>query len=147
MFNQRILDSHDIERFVLAQQDDYVQAIAEINSGKKRSHWIWYIFPQLDGLGTSLNCMYYGIKSIDEAKRYLQHPILGTRLHECMVAVLNIQGKSAYEIFGTPDDKKLRSCATLFAYVSSADSVFHQVLDKYFNGKQDTKTIHLLENS
>src|SRR5512142_2560299 len=112
-------DPHDLKRFLLAQEDDYKIALSEIKSGRKRSHWIWYIFPQYEGLGFSATSRRYSIKSLAEAKAYLKHPLLGQRLTECVEAALSVEGKSAYEIFGSPDDMKLRSCATLFAHVSS----------------------------
>ena len=140
-----VADPYDLTRFVLAQERDYDRAIAEIRGGRKRSHWMWYIFPQFDGLGFSPTSQYYAIKSIAEAEAYLRHPSLGPRLLECVRATLELQGLSAGEVFGSPDDMKLRSCATLFASVSPAGSVFEQVLDQYFDGKHDEKTLELLE--
>jgi uncharacterized protein (DUF1810 family) len=138
-------DPHDLGRFVDAQAGDYEQALAEIRSGRKRSHWMWYIFPQIDGLGFSSMSRRYSIKSLDDARVYLDHPVLGPRLVECAKAVLGMEGRSAYEIFGAPDDMKLRSSATLFASVTPADSVFARLLDKYFDGKRDGKKLGLLE--
>lgn len=140
-------DPHNLARFVEAQEDDYAQALSEIRSGQKRSHWMWYVFPQYDGLGFSATSKRYAIKSTDEAKAYLSHPILGPRLLECTEAVVGVVGRTAYELFGSPDDMKLKSCATLFASVSSAGSVFERVLLKYFKGEHDEKTLHLLELS
>ena len=137
-------DPHDLDRFLQAQADVYDQALAEIRSGEKRSHWMWYIFPQFDGLGFSSTSRRYSIKSAAEAQAYLQHRVLGRRLIECAEAALGVEGRSAFEIFGSPDDMKLRSCATLFASVSPAGSVFHRLLDKYFHGKRDEKTLRLL---
>jgi uncharacterized protein (DUF1810 family) len=137
-------DRHDLKRFVQAQDDDYDQALAEIRSGRKRSHWMWYIFPQFDGLGFSSTSRRYAIKSIAEAEAYLSHPVLGPRLRDCAEAVLRVDGRSALEIFGSPDDMKLKSCATLFARVSPAGSVFDRLLDKYFQGERDDKTLRLL---
>jgi uncharacterized protein (DUF1810 family) len=137
-------DPHDLNRFVRAQEDDYEQALSEVKSGRKRSHWMWYVFPQFDGLGFSTTSRRYSIKSVGEAKAYLSHPVLGPRLTEVAEAAISVEGRSAYEIFGSPDDMKLRSCATLFAYVSPAGSVFGRLLDKYFEGKRDQKTLHLL---
>jgi uncharacterized protein (DUF1810 family) len=105
---------------------------------------MWYIFPQIEGLGFSPTSRHYSIKSTDEAAAYLAHPVLGPRLKACAEAALSVEGRSAHEIFGSPDDRKLRSCATLFASVSPAGSVFHRVLDKYFQGKQDRKTLGLI---
>lgn len=137
-------DPYDLTRFVEAQAHSYDSAIAEIRSGRKRSHWMWFVFPQLDGLGSSPISKKYSIKSVDEAEAYLRHPVLGSRLLEIMRAVVELQGRSAFEIFGSPDDLKLRSCATLFASVSPPDSVFHQVLDRYFAGEPDSQTTRRL---
>ncbi len=137
-------DPHDLNRFVQAQADDYARALAEIKSGRKQSHWMWYIFPQFDGLGFSSTSKRYAIKSIAEAQAYLAHPVLGPRLIECAEAVLGIKGRSAFEIFGSPDDMKLQSCATLFASVSPEGSAFHRLLDKYYHGEWDNKTLRLL---
>jgi uncharacterized protein (DUF1810 family) len=140
----RANDPHNLSRFVQAQEGDYERALAEIRSGRKRSHWMWYIFPQFDGLGFSSTSRHYAIKSIAEAKAYLSHPVLGPRLSACAEAALGVEGESANEMFGSPDDMKLRSCATLFAQVSPAGSVFHRLLDKYFSGEPDEKTLQLL---
>lgn len=140
-------DPYDLNRFVQAHEDDYERALSEIKSGRKRSHWMWYIFPQFDGLGFSTMSKRYSIKSVAEAKAYLSHPILGPRLTECVEAVLSVEGRSAYEIFGSPDDMKLRSCATLFASVSPKSSIFDQLLEKFFQGKRDDKTLRLLNVS
>jgi uncharacterized protein (DUF1810 family) len=137
-------DPYDLERFVQAQDAVYDQALAEIRSGRKQSHWMWYIFPQLDGLGSSSTARRYSVKSLAEARTYLAHPILGPRLVECTEAVLRAQGLSALAIFGSPDDMKLRSCATLFTYASSEDSVFRRLIDKYFAGKHDDRTLRLI---
>jgi uncharacterized protein (DUF1810 family) len=137
-------DPHDLNRFLDAQSEDYETALAEIRRGRKDSHWMWYVFPQFDGLGFSATSKRYAIKSLAEAGAYLAHPILGPRLIECTEAVLGIEGRTAAAIFGSPDDMKLRSCATLFAHVSPAGSVFHRLLDKYFGGVGDEKTIRLI---
>jgi uncharacterized protein (DUF1810 family) len=137
-------DPHDLTRFAEAQQGVYERALSEISSGRKRSHWMWYIFPQFAGLGFSSTSQHYAIKSIEEAKAYLAHPTLGPRLLECAKAVVDIDGRSAAQIFGSPDDMKLRSCATLFACVSPAGSVFHRVIAKYYGGAFDEKTLRLL---
>lgn len=137
-------DPYNLTRFVYAQEDDYVHALAEMKSGKKRTHWMWYIFPQLDGLALSTTSQRYAIKSVEEAEAYLAHPLLGPRLHECAAAVLQIEGQSATEVFGSPDDLKLRSCATLFACVSPPGSVFDRLLTKYYGGERDKKTLRLL---
>ncbi len=140
-------DPYDLNRFLRAQEGDYATALSEVRSGRKRSHWMWYIFPQLEGLGFSLTSRRYSIKSLDEAKAYLAHPVLGPRLMECADAVLSVEGRSAQQIFGSPDDMKLRSCATLFARVSPAGSVFERLLDKYFDGERDPTTIRLVERA
>jgi uncharacterized protein (DUF1810 family) len=136
-------DAYHLGRFVEAQQGDFEQALGEIRAGRKRTHWMWYIFPQIDGLAFSSTSKHYAIKSLDEARAYLDHPILGPRLRECAEAVVRLEGKSAREIFGSPDDLKLRSCATLFACVSPPGSVFDRVLAKYYQGERDEKTLHL----
>jgi len=137
-------DPYDLNRFLRAQANDYTQALSEIQSGRKRSHWIWYIFPQIDGLGFSSTSKHYAIKSLAEAQAYLDHPILGPRLIECAEAATRIEGRSATEIFGSPDDMKVRSCATLFACVSPAGSVFERLLAKYYQNERDGKTLRLL---
>jgi uncharacterized protein (DUF1810 family) len=138
------IDPYHLARFVKAQEESYAQALSEIRSGRKRSHWMWYIFPQFDGLGFSDTSRRYAIKSVAEAEAYLQHPILGPRLLEIARATLGVEARSALEVFGSPDDMKLRSSATLFARVSPAGSVFEQILDRYFGGKPDDKTLRLL---
>ncbi|HEU4620054.1 MAG TPA: DUF1810 domain-containing protein [Gammaproteobacteria bacterium] len=143
-------DPYTLDRFVRAQERSYEQALAEIRSGRKRSHWMWYVFPQYAGLGFSSTSKLYAIKSVPEAEAYLRHSVLGPRLTECAEALLGIEGRSAFEIFGSPDDMKLRSSATLFAAVSPPGSVFERLLDKYFGGERDEKTLRLMregENS
>lgn len=137
-------DPHNLNRFVQAQADAYESALAEIRKGRKKSHWMWYIFPQFDGLGFSSTSKRYAIKSVAEAEAYLAHPVLGPRLQECAEAVLHVEGRSAFAIFGSPDDLKLKSCATLFAHVSPAGSVFDRLLDKYYQRERDRQTLHLL---
>jgi uncharacterized protein (DUF1810 family) len=139
-------DPFDLERFVHAQAADYDRALSELRAGEKRSHWMWYIFPQIDGLGNSPMSRRYSIKSAAEAGAYLGHPVLGPRLRECATVVNGVAGRSALEIFGSPDDLKLRSCATLFAQVSD-DSVFEQLIQKYFKGQQDGETLRLLHTT
>jgi uncharacterized protein (DUF1810 family) len=137
-------DPHNLSRFISAQAMIYESVLIELGSGRKRSHWMWFIFPQIDGLGHSATSRYYSIKSAEEARLYLNHPVLGARLLQCAEAVLAIEGKTALEIFGFPDDQKLKSSMTLFACVKDSESVFVRVLDKYFNGKRDKKTLVLL---
>lgn len=140
-------DPHDLNRFLRAQEHDYARALAEIRSGRKHTHWMWYIFPQRDGLGFSETARRYAIRGLDEARAYLAHPLLGPRLVACAEAVLSVPGCSAREIFGTPDDLKLCSCATLFAEVSPSDSVFHRLIEIYFGGAPDARTLTLLGQS
>lgn len=137
-------DPYDLNRFVKAQAGVYEEALSEIRSGRKRSHWMWFIFPQHEGLGSSSTSRRYAIKSIAEAGAYLRHPLLGPRLLECAEAALGVEAKSAFDVFGSPDDMKLRSCATLFASVSPAGSVFERLLDRYFHGERDDRTLRLL---
>jgi uncharacterized protein (DUF1810 family) len=137
-------DPFDLARFLRAQDRDYETALSEIRSGRKRSHWMWFVFPQFEGLGFSQTSRDYSIKSIGEAEAYLAHPILGPRLIECAQAALDVNGRPALEIFGSPDDIKLRSSATLFALVSPPGSVFQQVLEKYFQGRRDERTLQLV---
>jgi uncharacterized protein (DUF1810 family) len=138
-------DRYDLERFVRAQEGTYERALAEIRNGRKRSHWMWYIFPQIEGLGFSALSQRYAIRSLAEARVYLDHPVLGPRLAICVEALLNLETRSAAEIFGFPDDRKMRSCATLFAAVSSPGSAFHRLLDKYFQGERDPATLKRLD--
>ncbi len=140
-------DPYNLTRFVQGQQDDYEQALSEITRGQKRTHWMWYVFPQFDGLAFSSTSKYYAIKSVEEAKAYLEHPIIGPRLLACAAAVVGVEGRSATEIFGSPDDQKLQSSATLFASVSPPGSVFDRVLEKYFGGARDERTLQLLKTS
>ena len=137
-------DPFDLDRFVRAQATDYDRALSELRDGKKRSHWMWYVFPQIEGLGHSPVSIRYSIKSAAEARAYLDHPVLGGHLRECAAVVRDMAGRSALEIFGSPDDLKLRSCATLFAIVSD-DGIFEQLLQKYFNGQNDEETVRRLE--
>lgn len=139
-----INDPYDLKRFLLAQQYTYEQALFEIKNGRKQSHWIWYIFPQFVGLGYSSNSKLYAIKSIDEAKAYLHHPILGPRLAECAKAALAVNGRTAYAIFGDIDELKVWSCATLFAHIATTESVFEDLLNKYYNGKHDPNTLRVM---
>ncbi len=140
-------DPHELKRFVQAQERSYDGALAEIKNGRKTSHWMWFVFPQFLGLGQSDMSRHYAIRSVAEARAYLEHPILGPRLQECCTAALAIAGRSAHQIFGSPDDLKLKSCATLFARVSPAGSVFHRLLDKYFEGASDEKTLELIDEA
>lgn len=134
-----------LQKFIDAQVHSYETALREIKSGRKQSHWMWFIFPQMQGLGHSSMAQSYGINSLNEAREYLAHPLLGARLSEISKVLLQLPGSDAHKIFGTPDDMKLRSSMTLFHRASaSADNVFKQVIDKYFNGKDDALTLQLL---
>jgi uncharacterized protein (DUF1810 family) len=135
----------DLDRFVNAQQFDYEIALAEINAGRKRSHWMWYIFPQIAGLGFSEMSRRYSIKDLQEAVDYLNHPVLGKRLTEISSALLGLHGNDATEIFGNPDDMKLRSSMTLFASVPGANKVFEKILEKFFDGRKDQVTLFRLK--
>lgn len=136
----------DLSRFVDAQASVYAKVLSELKNGQKQTHWMWYVFPQLDGLGHSSTARYYSIQNLAEARAYLSHPLLGARLIECANLVLDITGSSAHEIFGYPDEMKLHSCMTLFANVEGSDSVFSRVLDKYYQGNKDALTLQLLGN-
>ena len=134
-----------LNRFLSAQQPIYPQVLKEIRNAKKTTHWMWFIFPQIQGLGHSSTAKYYSIKSIEEAKEYIAHPVLGTRLIECSMIIFHIDNKSAHDIFGYPDDMKLRSCMTLFNFVAPEQKVFTDVLQKYFAGEADEKTIAIFK--
>lgn len=140
-------DPYRLARFVEAQANSFMDALAELKAGQKRSHWMWYIFPQVSGLGSSSMAQRYAISSRAEAEAYLSHPILGPRLTRCAEALLGISGRSASEIMGAPDDLKLHSSMTLFDAVSPSGSVFERVLEKYFAGVKDAKTTSFLLRS
>lgn len=135
----------DLNRFLQAHNQMYLRAMSEVRNGKKESHWMWFVFPQLKGLGTTGTSMFYGINGLEEAAAYLRHPVLGRHLCEISNALLEINGKSAREIFGHPDDLKLRSCMTLFSLVPGADGVFSAVINTYFFGIRDERTMEILE--
>lgn len=139
-------DPFDLNRFMRAQESTYYGVLEELRNGQKQTHWIWYIFPQIDGLGHSPASRYYAIKSIEEARRYLEHPVLGTRLVECSEIVLGIEGRSISGILGYPDDLKLKSSMTLFECAADRPSIFGLILDKYFNGERDENTLSLLKS-
>ncbi|MDT7764198.1 MAG: hypothetical protein QOC63_3618 [Mycobacterium sp.] len=137
-------DQFDLQRFVDAQDRCYDAVLGELRSGKKRSHWIWFVFPQLRGLGRSPTAVRYGISSLDEARAYLGHDVLGPRLRECTRLVARIDGRSADEIFGRPDNLKVASSMTLFARATDDDAEFRAVLDKLYNGEDDPATVERL---
>ena len=137
-------DQFNLQRFVDAQQGVYDSVLAELRLGRKTGHWIWYIFPQVSGLGMSATSTIFAISSIEEAQAYLEHPVLGSRLVECVELVLAVEGRSAEQIFGYPDCLKLRSCVTLFAQAEGASPVFRRVLDRYYSGDPDPITLRAL---
>jgi uncharacterized protein (DUF1810 family) len=138
-------DPYNLGRFTAAQGEMvFERVLTELAAGQKLSHWMWFIFPQIEGLGESATSRFYSIKDVEEARQYLDHPVLGPRLLKCAEMLLAIQGRSASDIFGYPDDMKLRSSMTLFAHITDSHSVFAQVLEKYFNGQPDQMTLHLL---
>jgi uncharacterized protein (DUF1810 family) len=142
-----MLMNSSLDRYLTAQDATYATALAEIRSGKKRSHWMWYIFPQYKGLGNSNFSRLYAIQDMDEARAFLEHPILGFRLKEITTALLELANPDAYEVFGSPDDMKLKSCMTLFSAVNeSSDNIFQMVLDMYFVGEQDHATLRLIQS-
>jgi uncharacterized protein (DUF1810 family) len=138
------MSNYDLERFVRAQELDYTQALAELTAGRKESHWIWYVFPQLRELGHSPMAREYGIFGSDEAKAYLDHPVLGPRLKECVHAVLLHRNRPAQDILGNVDAMKFRSCLTLFSAVDPSHRLFLSALDAFFEGKPDASTLLLL---
>lgn len=140
-------DPFELERFVRAQAPVFAQACGELEAGEKRSHWMWFVFPQLAELGRSSTAQYYGIESRAEALAYWQHPVLGPRLAQCVLLVLRLQGRTAFQIFHTPDDLKFRSCMTLFHAVVPQESVFAQALDMYYGGQGDPLTLSLLKGA
>jgi uncharacterized protein (DUF1810 family) len=134
-----------LNRFIEAQDKIYAQVVKELQRGRKTSHWMWFIFPQIDGLGLSSTAKYYSIKNIEEAKEYLAHPVLGKRLIECANLVLQVNDKTANDIFGYPDDMKLRSSMTLFNLVAPEQNYFSEVLERYFAGNPDQRTLSLIK--
>ncbi len=136
-------DAFELQRFVDAQEPVYRQVCGELAAGRKTSHWMWFVFPQLKGLGASAMAQRYGIGSTAEARAYWAHPLLGPRLKQCTELVLATEGRTAHEIFGTPDDLKFRSCMTLFAQ-ATADPVFRRALEHYFGGQPDAATLKRL---
>lgn len=138
------LSATDLQRFVEAQRPVYDSVCAELAAGRKTSHWMWFVFPQLKELGRSSMAKYYGIESLREARAYLQHPVLGARLRECTELVLDVPRKTAHEIFGSPDDLKFHSCMTLFAQAAGSDDPFVRALERFFDGRPDHATLELL---
>jgi uncharacterized protein (DUF1810 family) len=140
-----LADSFNLARFVTAQAGAYTQALAELEAGAKRTHWMWFVFPQLAGLGGSSTAKLYAIASLEEARAYLAHPLLGPRLRECTRAVNAVSGRSARQIFGPPDDLKFCSSMTLFELAAEEGAEFSTALEKYCTGRRDAATLHLLE--
>jgi len=134
-------DSYHLQRFVDAQKDVFDEVCAELSVGRKRGHWMWFIFPQLKGLGRSSTAQFYGISGTKEAEEYLRHPVLGPRLRHCTELLLGVQGRSINEIVGSPDDLKFRSCMTLFAHVTSDNQIFVEAVNKYYGGQFDDGTL------
>lgn len=137
-------DPFHLQRFVASQAKVYPAVLLELQAGQKRSHWMWFIFPQVDGLGMSETTHFYAIKSRAEAIAYLEHPLLGARLRECIAILLRFRNRSAYEIFGSPDDLKLQSCLTLFASVAEDAAPFKQALEMFYGGQPDVRTLEIL---
>ena len=135
------MDKFNIARFYEPHRTSYDSALREIKNGRKTSHWMWYIFPQLKGLGRSDMSLYYGINGIEEAKAYMEDELLRAHLEEISAALLELETSDAHAVFGSPDDKKLKSSMTLFAVLCGENSVFQQVLDKFFGGKPDYRTL------
>jgi uncharacterized protein (DUF1810 family) len=136
-------DPFDLQRFVAAQAPVYAQVCAELRAGRKATHWMWFVFPQIGGLGTSAMSRLYAIGSRDEARAYLAHPLLGARLRECTAMTLGVEGRTAHEIFGSPDDLKFHASMTLFAAVAEGEMIFDAPLRKYFAGG-DARTLEIL---
>ena len=140
------MDPFNLERFLAAQSGAHDTAVVELRDGCKRSHWMWFVFPQLTGLGHSARAQHYGVTGLDEARAYLAHPLLGARLQECAAVLEGLDPSlSASSIFGYPDDLKLRSCLTLFARAAGPGSIFERLLDRYFAGEPDDRTVALLQ--
>lgn len=136
----------DLSRFLTAQDPVIEAVLGELRAGRKRSHWMWFVFPQLRGLGRSSTALHYGIDDLSEARAYLGHPVLGTRLTECVEAVLSVSGRSLHDIFGSPDDIKFRSCMTLFLMASGGRGPYRLALERYCEGQMDTATLELLKS-
>ncbi|MBC5782356.1 DUF1810 domain-containing protein [Ramlibacter sp. USB13] len=136
-------DPFALARFVDAQAPVMHEVLAELRAGRKRTHWMWFVFPQLRGLGMSATAQHFGIASLDEARAYLAHPVLGPRLKECCGLVLQVPQRSAHAILGSPDDLKLRSCLTLFSLADPGEPLFRQCLDRFYGGAPDPRTVAL----
>ncbi len=137
-------DPYDLQRFFDAQDRVYAQVVAELRAGRKTSHWMWFVFPQIAGLGSSPMAQRYAIRSLEEARAYLAHPVLGARLRECTQLLLNVKGRDISDILGYPDDLKFRSSMTLFAALDDAPALFGAALEQYFSGEPDARTLEIL---
>ena len=137
-------DPHGLRRFLDAQSGCYDDVLAELREGRKRTHWMWFVFPQVEGLGSSATARHYAIRSLDEARAYLAHPVLGARLRECAARVAGIAGRTAQQIFGSPDDLKLCSSMTLFEHVAGGGTVFSRVIERFYGGERDARTLAIL---
>ena len=144
MFIVAKTDPYNLKRFLDAQDEVFGQVCSELREGRKRTHWMWFIFPQLKGLGHSTTAEFYALSSLEEAEAYLSHPVLGARLRQCAELVNQIEGRTVDQIFGSPDNLKFRSCMTLFAQLESNNQVFKDALEKHFGGEADTRTLELL---
>ena len=140
-------DPFQLQRFIEAQDNCYARVVAELRDGKKRTHWMWFVFPQLAGLGRSSTAVYYAIKDLEEAKAYLNHAILGARLRECTDILLQQEGLSASDVFGYPDDLKFRSAMTLFGHVAADSTLFDDAIIKYCHGQKDERTLALIHST
>jgi uncharacterized protein (DUF1810 family) len=146
-FKKNMRDEKTLKRFIVAQEAGYDIALSEIKSGRKQSHWMWFIFPQIEGLGFSSTSKFYAIKDLNEAKELLEHPVLGSRLNRICNELLKLDSSDARKIFGSPDDLKLKSSMTLFSLVQNANSVFQLVLEKFFDGVKDQKTLQIISDN
>jgi uncharacterized protein (DUF1810 family) len=138
-------DAFNLKRFVDAQEPVYAEVLLELQRGHKRTHWMWFVFPQLADLGVSPTAKHFGLHSLDEARAYLRHPVLGARLRQCCETLMKVEGRSANDIFGSPDDLKLCSCLTLFELAAPEEPVFARCLDKYYRGRRDDLTTRAVQ--
>ena len=140
-------DAFRLKRFVEAQEPVFAEVLRELERGHKRTHWMWFVFPQLAALGSSANAKHFGIHSLEEARAYLRHPVLGPRLRQCCETLMRVRGRSAHDIFGATDELKLRSCLTLFELAAPNEPLFAQCLEKYYSGDRDELTLGLCRSS
>ena len=140
------MDQYNLNRFIEAQETTYEVAMLELARGRKESHWVWYVFPQIEGLGKSDTAKFYSIKSLEEGRAYLEHPVLGPRLFEACEILLTLKDKSINEVMGFPDDLKLLSSTTLFETFSESNSVFTRIIEVYFDGERDEATLEIIKS-